>query len=146
MTFVRRLNSIFPTFGSPILNDTLFLEANVALSGTGQQSTAIPASSGAFAPAISTGKIRYKIYGGGGTSPTLTDVVITATDGTNTVTLGSGVLHPSSAIAIGTGTTGMIDTEIDFILDISATSFTIKTTLGGTSPTASMDVEVCATI
>lgn len=141
MTFTNRLATIFPGFGQPQSNDTLFLNQNVALSGTSQQSNTIP-STGSFVPTLSRGKVRVKIYAGIGTTPTFTDLVVTGTDGTTTVTLFA--FHPNAAIALST--TGIVDLEFDFICDLNLTSITIKTTLGGTSPGATMDAEVAGTI
>jgi hypothetical protein len=128
---------------------------NVALSGTGQQTKTVP-SSGSFSPAINRGYWRVKIYGGGGTSPTLTDLVVNATDGTNTVTMES--YHPNAAVALSA--TSFVDTCGDFIFDYlptasasgtagallqyGATLLNFLTTMGGTSPTATADYEVAA--
>lgn len=141
MTFTNRLAKIFPGFGQPMANDTQFLNQNVALSGTGQQSNTIP-STGSFAPTISTGKVRVKVYAGIGTSPTLVDLLITGSDGTNTVEIAQ--VHPNSAVVLSS--TSLFDEVFDFETDLNLTSITIKTTLGGTSPGATMDAEVAGTI
>jgi len=142
MTFTRRLATIFPGFGQGQMNDTLFLNANQALT-SGQNTVAVPAS-GSFSPTISAGKVRIKVYAGAGTSPTLTDIVVTATDGTTTVTFPQGAYHPS--VAVSMTTTSIIDFEFDFITDLNLTSFSFKITLAGTSPTATADIEVLGTI
>jgi hypothetical protein len=123
----------------------------VALSGTGAQTTTIPAT-GSFILAFYAGWVRVKVYNGAGTTPTLTDVKITASDGTNTVTLASW--HPGVAATLSS--TAFADVLLPFILDISpagggstgtliqlgATSISVVTTLGGTSPAATMDIEM----
>jgi hypothetical protein len=145
VTFTRRLSTIFPGFGQPQLNDTMFLNQSLALSGTGQQTSIVPSTTSVtFSPTISAGKMRIKISAGAGTSPTLTDILVTASDGTTTVTFANGVFHPNTAVALST--TSIVEFEFDFICDLNLTSFTIKTTMGGTSPTATMDVEVLGTI
>jgi hypothetical protein len=147
--------------GQPLRNDASFLQTGLALSGTAQQSFPMP-SSGTFAIPTTVGRIRIKIYNGGGTSPTVADVLILASDGTNSVVVGQGLVHPNAAVAITT--TQWYEEEFEYILDTAASgagggasgqlssvvgganSFSVKTTLGGTSPTASMDMEICPLI
>jgi hypothetical protein len=140
MAFTNRTYGITNGFGTALL-DASYLNAGIALTTTGQQSNTVPGS-GSFVQAITRGYLRVKIYNGGGTSPTLVDLLITATDGTNTVTF--YVMHPTVAIALATGITGYVDLLIPFEFEISATSITVKTTMGGTTPTANMDLEVAA--
>lgn len=145
MAFTNRLSTVVPGMGTPLSNDSLFYQSGVSLSGTTQQSTTLPSSGSFAAPnTLSKGYLRIKIYSGGGTSPTLTDLVVTATDGTTTVTMGQFLIHPSTAFALASN--AVFDDMQPFLLDINATSFTVKTTLGGTTPTASMDVEVSGTL
>ncbi len=157
MSFNNRLDRIFPGMGQPLRNDTLFLAQGLALSTTGQQSNTLPAA-GLLVPTTSAGRMRVKIYNGGGTTPALTDLLVTASDGTNTVVIGQSVLHPTVAITITA--TQWFEYEFEYLLDVAAsgagggasgqlsgvvggaTSFAVKTTLSGTSPTASMDVEL----
>lgn len=149
-----RLDRLFPGMGVSVRNDALYYQAGIALSTTGQVSNPIPASGTILA--TTAGRIRVKIYNGGGTSPTLIDLVVQASDGTNTVTIGQGLIHPTVAVPITT--TSWLEFEFEYILDAAAsgsgggvagqmlpggaTSFAVKTTLGGTSPTASMDLEL----
>ena len=126
---------------------------NVALAGTVQQSKPVP-SSGSFSPAINRGYWRCKVYNGAGTSPTLTDLTVTAGDGTNTVTLDN--IHPGTAITLSS--TSYADVCSDFIFDYTtsgggasgsliqygATVINFLTTMGGTSPTATADYEAAA--
>lgn len=161
MAFNRRLDQIFPGMGHSLRNDSSFLQTGVSLSGNSQTSTVHPAS-GVFAPTIGAGRMRVKIYNGGGTSPTLTDFVVTATDGTNTLVLPQSVLHPTVAISLNAGS--WFDIIFDFMFDIATTgaggasagqlsgtigganAFTVKVTFGGTSPTGTMDIDLCPLI
>ena len=162
MSFNKRVDSIFPGMGQSLRNDAVFVQTGIALSTTGQQSNPIPAS-GVLAPTTTAGRIRLKIYNGGGTSPTLIDLVITAGDGTNNITLGGSVLHPTVAVPITA--TSWLEFEFEYVLDVATTAgtgggsigqllasigganqFSVKTTLGGTTPTASMDVELAPLI
>lgn len=232
MAWVRRLASIFPGFGTPVQNDTLFQSVANALSGTTQAQVALSG----LTPAISAGKLRVKIYQFGGTSPTVLNLVMNATDGVEvvciaeispvvatvsgggltltdgamsatgvkvltsatgaftsalvgrqvsvstagnaagTATLTSTVTAYTSATSItladgslktaavssatilfppysniGVKTAGSLalsgyDFIFPFCLDFAATEFDVNYTLGGTSPTAQMDVEVLGTV
>lgn len=81
MTFINRLNAVVPSMGTPIQNDTLLLKQGTALSGNTQQTTSLSSIS----PTLSKGFVRVKLYGAGGTSPTLTSLVVNVTDGTTFV-------------------------------------------------------------
>jgi hypothetical protein len=157
MAFNRRLDSIFPGMGVGVRNDASYLQTGIALSTTGQVSNPLPAT-GVFAIGFSAGRLRIKIYNGGGTTPTLVDLVVSASDGTNTVIIGASILHPTVAVPL-TAATAWLEFEFEFILDVAtttagaggasgqllpggATSMAVKTTLGGTTPTASMDVDL----
>jgi len=88
--------------------------------------------------------------------------VVTATDGTNTVVIGDSILHPNAAIALTS--TQWFEFVFDYLFDVDpsstgggskgqftsaiggANAFSVKTTLGGTSPGASMDLELCPLI
>jgi hypothetical protein len=153
----RRCDAIFPGMGVSVRNDSVYYQAGIALSGNAQQSSPIPAS-GSLAVTTTAGRVRVKIYGGGGTSPTLVDFVVTAGDGTNLITLGQSILHPTVAISLVTAS--WFEMEFEYVLDVAtsgaggaasgqlssvvggANIFAVKTTLGGTSPTASMDLEL----
>lgn len=129
----------------------LLQKTGIALSGTGQQTNTLP-TSGSISPTCCRGYLRTKIYGGGGTSPTVVDITFTAGDGTNTVQLDN--FHPGTAVTISA--TSYVDFLADILLDYTAaaagaagcllnygaTVFNCLTTLGGTSPTATMDWEV----
>jgi hypothetical protein len=145
MTFINRLSRILLGFGAPKIQDSMFLQANKALSGTGQQTFVLPAAlpSSWNAPnTMSAGWAQIKIYAGTGTSPTLVDLVLQGSDGVNTVTF--GVIHPNSAIALSS--TGSCEFLIPFQTDLTLSSITLSTTLGGTSPGATLDWEVLGTV
>jgi hypothetical protein len=155
-----------PGFGVGIINDTYYHNYGVALSGTAQQSAGVlpptGVNSGLFAVPFSTFKLRIKVYNGAGTSPTLTDITVTVTDGTNTVTVWS--FHPGTAVTLSS--TSWYDSgPLEFVVDTAASgsgggavgqliapvqsattgaiqTITVKTTLGGTSPAATIDVDV----
>jgi hypothetical protein len=162
VSFNVRLDRIFPGMGQPLRNDAVFLQSGIALSGTAQQSSPIPAS-GVLSIPTSAGRLRIKIYNGGGTTPALTDIVVTAGDGTNNITLGGGILHPTVAVTLSA--TSWLEFEFEYIIDFATTAgggggsvgqllasvgganqFAIKTTMSGTAPTASMDLELCPLI
>lgn len=149
-----RLDRTFPGEGVTVRNDTVYLQSGLALSGTTQQTFPIPATGVILG--TTTGKIRVKVYNGGGTSPTLVQIQVNATDGTNTVPVFT--YRPNTALALST--TQWYDGFFAYLLDTAsatanaggatgqllpggATSFNVLTTLGGTSATASMDVEIC---
>jgi hypothetical protein len=151
-SFNVRVDRLFPGTGQGFRNDAVYVRNGIALSTTGQVTNTMPATGTILG--TTTGRFRIKIYNGGGTTPTLVDLVVNATDGTNTVQVFS--LHPSVAITLST--TSWFDRNFEYLLDMAssgsgggatgqllpggATSFNILTTLGGTTPTASMDLEI----
>ena len=152
-SFNVRVDRLFPGMGQGFRNDSIYLQSGIALSGTGQQTKTIPATGVILG--TTAGRIRIKIYNGGGTTPALTDLVVNATDGTNTVQVYS--LHPTVAITLST--TSWFDRNFEYLLDMAtltagaggatgqllpggATSFNVLTTMSGTTPTASMDLEI----
>jgi hypothetical protein len=146
---------IFPGFGVGTFYSA-FAQSAIVLSGTAQQTKHIPATGSLVSPpGTTTGRINIKIYDGSGTSPTLTDILVQATDGTNTVPIFE--YHPNVALALST--TSWFNRYFDYLLDTAsatasaggttgqllpggATSFNILVTLGGTSPGALMDLEL----
>ncbi len=142
-TFTNRVMAITNGFGSALQGDTYFLNQNVALSGTGQGSTTLPSSSTWSAPhTVCGGWLRVKIYAGIGTSPTLVDLLATLSDGTTTCQIAQ--VHPNTAVTLSS--TSIFDEIFPFYTGVTGTSITVKTTLGGTSPGATMDLEVAGIV
>lgn len=153
MAINKRLDAIVAGINSGLRQDSVYQNIGVALSGTAPQTTNIPGT-GLFPIAYSTGWVRVKIYNGGGTTPTVSNVKITATDGTNVIvvdTYNPGTAHNLTA-------TSWYDRSIDFLVDLALTGagggasgqlialngvnqIQVITTLGGTAPTATMDLE-----
>lgn len=120
--------------------------------GASPQSVAVP-SSGSISPAITRGKARAKIYNQT-TAITITNIVLTATDGTNTVNIDTW--NPPAGVAITA--TAYVDVMFQFIIDTSAagggatgtlifggaTSVTFIVTDTGAAGAASGDFEVAA--
>lgn len=106
-----------------------------ALSGTAAQNTPLTLPG----QGLSRGKCRIRIYSFGGTSPTIIARAYLY-DGTNAV----DIILPEAAfgpsLTTSPGPCG-IDLLREFCLEITATSLCVVTTLGGTSPTAQMDLE-----
>lgn len=155
---------VFPGFGVSTLQ-SIQVAAGIAVTsgntyfvpGTSSNSVA-----GLLVPTITAGRVRIKVYNGAGTSPTLTKLQVFGYDGTNSVVVADW--NPSTAVTLST--TSWFDAYADIICDTapsttsggavgfliggaSATSgnggmqaIKIIPTLGGTSPAATMDVEV----
>lgn len=157
MAFNRRLDSTFPGFGVGVRNDASYLQTGLALSGTVQQTFPFP-SSGTFSTSFTAGKIRLKIYNGGGTTPAVSDLVVRFTDGTNTIFPCQGVYHPTAAQTLSA--TLWLEWMFEFVLDVATTAGTgggsigqllasvgganagaVLTTMTGTAPTATMDLD-----
>jgi hypothetical protein len=109
--------------------------STVAISGTTTTTITTPVLG---AQGYTNGKIRVKVYNGGGTSPTAS-ISVDVSDGTNDFT----VYPASAATAIATGTTGGVDVLIDLNVDIEISTVNIVLTLGGTDPTVDLDYEIC---
>jgi hypothetical protein len=133
MAFVTNLNTITPSAGVPLYQAAL-TKAGTSLSGTALQTTSFTSIS----PSIRSAKVRVKIYNGAGTSPTLVALVVNVTDGTTTET----VYAMNPAVAVALSTTAWLDVTFQFLSELNVTQIDVKTTLGGTSPTASLDVQV----
>src|SRR5271166_847421 len=80
MSWVNRLWAVVPSFGNPFVNDTLFQAVNQALT------TSTTVSLTGLSPTVSKGYVRMKIYGGQ-SSPTVTKLQATLSDGTDFVTI-----------------------------------------------------------
>lgn len=131
MTIKNSAAIITQGFGSslpPVLNQTL------ALSGTERQTnTLVPTL-----PSRS-GIVNVKISAGTGTSPTVVALDITATDGTTTEQVDA--YNPAVAYALGAN--AVLHKTFRYLVDLNATTITVGTTLGGTSPGATLDLELC---
>lgn len=138
MAFTNRLALITPSFGSPLQRDSLLLSEGNAL----DDSTTTTLAS--LSPTVRAGWVRVRIYAGAGTSPTLTGLRVTFTDATTTEMVFD--YQPETAQAYALSSVAIPDFIIPFLLDINASSCSVITTLGGTSPTASMDVEIAPTV
>jgi hypothetical protein len=153
--FVQRLTSL-PWLGVPFQNDTLQLSTGISLSTTGAQTNSLTG----ITPTFTRGAVRVKIYGAGGTTPTIIMCQVVVTDGTTFV--GIGTVNPTTALALSTSassgspytnsgnitssviTGGGYDWLFPFCVDINCNQVSILTTLGGTTPTAKLDFEVAA--
>lgn len=154
MSFVNRLPTVVPGFGSPLQNDVLFLTQNVSIAAAGPTTFSLTG----LTPTISRGYIRVKIYGAAGTTPTIVLVDVVVTDGTTFVIVGR--INPATAIplsttaaagspytnggtlAAGLATPGGIDFLFPFLVDINVNQVSVDITLGGTTPTGKLDLEV----
>ena len=108
--------------------------AAVSLSGGTAQTTAVTMGTQGY----TNGRVRVKIYNGGGAN-TSAIVQVQVSDGTNTYYLNG----PFSALVIANGANSGLDFLFEVLVDISISTVNIITTLGGTTTTASMDYEVC---
>ncbi len=140
MTLAKNPWSLLPSMGTPNLG---LYNYGIALSGTTLQAntlvigtaTSIGGYSQAGSAYLQAGYLFIRVYAPGGTSPT---VIVSAslTDGTTTETF----LLPVAAFALTT--TSVLRLFVPFATDLLATTVTVNTTLGGTSPTASLDIAV----
>lgn len=138
MTIRNSAAIITPGMGSslpPVLNQTL------ALSGTTRQTNTLTPT----LPSRS-GIVNVKISAGIGTSPTVVALDITATDGTATEQVDA--YNPAVAYALGAN--AVFHKTFRYLVDLNAasagpgaTTITVGTTLGGTSPGATLDLELC---
>jgi hypothetical protein len=160
VSFQNRLDRLFPGMGQPLRNDLLFLLQGQAISTAASPQTITLPASGSIVPGTSCGRMRIKIYNPA-TTPTLTDIIVNAGDGTNLVRIGQGLFHPNVGIALTA--TLWFEAEFEYILDVAATVataggatgkllpggatlFQVITTLTGAGGTASMDVELAPLI
>lgn len=111
------------------------LQANTLVLGTSSSQGGYSQSGGSW---LKCGYLYIRVYTPTGTSPTVL-VTCSLTDGTTTETfyLGSGT-------AFALATASVLRLFIPFATDLNATTITVNTTLGGTSPTAVLDMAVAA--
>lgn len=131
MAIVNTLQKLFPTFGAVTNYVTA---ASVALSGSSAQTTAVTLGTQGY----TKGRVRIKIYNGGGANTTA-QVTVSVTDGTNT-----WIVFSVPAVTIANAAAGGLDFVKDWNVDLNVATVNIITTLGGTTTTASMDYEVCS--
>ena len=150
MTFVNRLAQITPSQGAPVGNDSVFLHNTFTLGGTGSATKTMSWATSVGVPTISKGKIRFKLQATAGTSPTLILIEFVLDDGTSFVSVER--FNPTTAqpIALPSGSPSAtapdyIDRVFEFETDINATELSIVVTLGGTTPQATLDVELAGT-
>ena len=158
----------FPGFGVSTLSSIQQATGIAVTSGTAYYVPGTTSNSvaGLLVPTITVGRVRVKIYNGAGTTPTVLSVLVQAYDGTNLVQVDQFYVPTSNPTPPTVSTTAWFDWYTDFCVDtatgstsggavgqlISASSATsgnggiqclkITPTLGGTSPAATMDVEV----
>lgn len=158
----------FPGFGVSTLTSIQVATGIAVTSGTAYYipGTSSNSVAGLLVPTITAGRVRIKIYNGAGTTPTVLSVLTQAYDGTNLVTLDQFYVPTSSPTPPTLSTTAWFDRMFDFVCDTapsttsggavgyliggaSATSgnggaqcIKVTPTLGGTSPAATMDVEL----
>jgi hypothetical protein len=160
MAFANGLSRTFPGFGLSFYSGNNSIQGVPISSATAYYipsvtpfTTAVP-----FLVGMTVGRMRIKIYNGGGTSPVLTKVQVIASDGTNSVVIFDDNLGATIAISA----TSWYERIFDFILDTAAGStnggavgqlinggavqFKITPTMTGTSPTFSMDAEVLGSL
>lgn len=106
------------------------LQSNTLVIGTSSSQSGYQQSGTAW---LKAGILYIRVYAPGGTSPT---VIVSAslTDGTTTET----ILLPVAALALTT--TSVLRLRVAWATDLNATTLTVNTTLGGTSPTATLDL------
>jgi hypothetical protein len=156
VTINRRLDSIFPGFGVSVRNDSSYLQSGIALTTAGS-STPVPIPATGVILGTAAGRIRLKFYNGGGTTPTITAISVTASDGTNTILIPQSIFNLSGGQLLSS--TKWLDFEFDYLLDVAtlstgaggttgqllpggATSFAVNYTMTGTLGTGSLDAEI----
>lgn len=97
MSLINRIAAILQGMGTSVVNDAKNKLEGTALTGT--QTTNLSGLK-----TFTKGKCRVKIYGASGASATVTKVQLVASDGTTYVQV--GLLHPATAIALGTNVAG----------------------------------------
>jgi hypothetical protein len=121
-----------PGQGSPILVQRL------AFAGVDGVNTVTFPSTGSLAPTCRCGTLRIKVSAGAGTSPAITTVTCTATDGTTTENFAD--CNPAAAFALTSAHNW--ERIFKFVLDINATSVSALVTMTGTSETSTIDAEL----
>lgn len=153
-----RVDRVVTGITSGLRQDSIYQNLGIALSGTSVQTNTLPGT-GTFPIGYSYGQFRIKIYNGAGTSPTLASLKVLVGDGTNTILVYA--LNPATAHNLTS--TSWFDETVQLLADVALTgsgggatgqliaptssvvgginTITVQTILGGTSPTATMDLE-----
>lgn len=168
MAFNIGLSRTFPGLGLTTLTSVQVAAGIAVTSGTTYYVPGTTSNSvaGLLIPTVTIGRVRVKVYNGAGTSPTLTKLQIMGFDGTNSVVIADW----NFGTAVTISSTSWADLIADFICDtapsttsggavgylIGAASATsgnggiqcikVIPTLGGTSPSCTMDVEIFGAI
>jgi len=160
MAFNRRLDSTFPGFGVSVRNDSAYLSAGNSITTSGSPNTVTLPSSGTWSVGTTVGKGRIKIYNAA-TSPVLTVLKVSFSDGTNTVFLPGVFPYPTGLPVVSS--TNWYEIYFDYLLDVAttssgaggaygqllpggATSMSVVSTITGSGASLSMDVEICPLI
>lgn len=158
MSFVNRLGQITIGQGSTILNDSLFLKQAIVLSTTAAATNVLPGT-GAFVPAISKGKLRWKVYAppNSGVSPAISVLRFVLTDGlqqwaeidsstTEVLMQSTGGSSTLSGLVPSGSIPNIVDRTKEFEIDFSASYLFVYSTLTGTNPIVILDVEIAGTV
>jgi len=134
MAFTNRLLLIVPGFGTPIMNDALFLKSGTAIA-SGSTTTSLAG----LTPAIRDGWIRIKISGGTAGS-TLTSYVIQLTDGTTTETCDSqtvvgspSVVAPAQCVFIKAFLSELAVTQVNVIIVLGTAGAVLDIEVGASN-------------
>jgi len=126
MAIANKLTTLMPAFGAPTEYVTL-LSQNCPINTT--TSFALTG----FINYVRTGRVRYKTQAAQTASQT-TGVVITGTDGTNTVTLYADAVTRVAA--------NFIDFLYSFISEFNLTTVTVAVTLANVGSAQTLDLEI----
>jgi hypothetical protein len=136
MAITNSLQTVYPGMGQPTCYG---VQTSVALSGSSQQTTSFTTTNTPqLAQGLPRGMVRVKVYNGGGSNTTST-ITVTVYDGTNTYAIGN-----LPAYTIANGSNSGHDYLFEYCVDISVIQVNILSTLGGTTTTATMDIELVA--
>ena len=126
MAIVNSVKTLFPGAGN--VTEYVSLLAQAVTAGTATAFTLT-----GFVNYVRSGKIRVKTTAAPASS-TITGIVITGTDGTTTVTLGSYAYVATTAAQL-------VDLLFEFISELNLTTVTVTITeAGGTAPTADIEL------
>lgn len=136
LPFVNPVSECMPGFGSPSYTgsatETLTATGTIVVAAT----STTPSTGGtpfntSGGPAPSSGKWHLRVVNGTGTTPTL-QINVEVSDGTNT-----WIVASTATVAAN-----YVDLTGEFKTDVSITSVSFVCTVGGTTPSLPVDVEV----